>query len=71
MVRKKLILLDEKTERALIVLCDVVMKFSEIHMATIVGDITSLLNKAINKDVTDLSADNSFYSSHQSEDEEW
>jgi hypothetical protein len=43
MHRKKVIVVDEKLEHALTLLCEIAMKFSGMHMATIVADVANAL----------------------------
>jgi hypothetical protein len=44
MRKRRVIVIDEKMERALTTLCDVAMKFAGMHMATIVADIANAIN---------------------------
>ena len=44
MNRRRVIIVDEKMELALTMLCDIAMKFAGMHMATIVADIASAIH---------------------------
>jgi len=39
MIRKRILLLDEKTEKAISTVCDIALRFSGMHIATIVADV--------------------------------
>ena len=39
MIRKRILLLDEKTERSINMICDIALKFSGMHIATVVADV--------------------------------
>lgn len=43
MHKRRVIIIDEKMERDLTMLCDVAMKFAGMHMATIVADIANAI----------------------------
>ncbi len=59
MHKRRVLLIDEKMERALTMLCDVAMKFAGMHMATIVAEIANAINE-----------DNQ-YPDDELEDEDW
>ncbi len=60
MNKRRVIVIDEKMERDLTMLCDVAMKFAGMHMATIVADIANAI-----KD------EDSFDDDELPEDEDW
>lgn len=60
MNKRRVIIIDEKMERDLTMLCDVAMKFAGMHMATIVADIANAI-----KD------EDSFDDDELPEDEDW
>jgi hypothetical protein len=37
--KQRVLLLDEKTESAILMICDVALRFSGMHMASVVSDI--------------------------------
>jgi hypothetical protein len=37
--RQRVLLLDEKTEASILMICDVALRFSGMHMASVVSDI--------------------------------
>ena len=39
MNKKRVLLLDENTEAAILTVCDVALKFSGMHMASVVADV--------------------------------
>lgn len=39
MIRKRILILDEKTERAISVVCDIALQFSGMHIANLVADV--------------------------------
>lgn len=43
MERRKILLLDEKTERAIATVCDTALKFAGMHMASIVADVAAAI----------------------------
>lgn len=59
MHKKRVIIVDEKTERDLTMLCDVAMKFAGMHMATIVADIANAIK------------DEDHFDDELPEDEDW
>lgn len=59
MQRRRVIIIDEKMERALTTLCDVAMKFAGMHMATIVADIANAIS------------DDDRYVDDELEDDDW
>lgn len=59
MHKKKVIVVDEKMEASLAMLCDIALKFSGMHMATLVADIANALK------------DDGKYNLDDFEDEDW
>ena len=59
MHKRRVIIVDEKMETALTMLCDIAMKFAGMHMATIVADIASAIH------------DEDRYPDDEVEDEDW
>jgi len=59
MHKRRVIVIDEKMERALTTLCGVAMKFAGMHMATIVADIANAIS------------DEDQYLNDEMEDEDW
>lgn len=57
MHKKRVIIVDEKMERDLTMLCDVAMKFAGMHMATIVADIANAIKDEDNFEDDDLPDD--------------
>lgn len=40
---RRVLILDEKTERAISTVCDVALKFAGMHMASIVADVATAI----------------------------
>lgn len=48
MIRKRILLLDEKTEKAISTVCDIALRFSGMHIATIVADVAMAIRDQAN-----------------------
>lgn len=47
MIRRRILVLDEKAERAINTVCDIALKFSGMYMATVVADVAMAIRDQI------------------------
>lgn len=57
MHKRRVMIVDEKMERDLTMLCDVAMKFAGMHMATVVADIANAIKDEDDFDDDELPGD--------------
>ncbi|MES2274228.1 MAG: hypothetical protein V4487_08570 [Chlamydiota bacterium] len=52
-MKKRILILDEKTERALTAVCDTALRFAGMHMASLVADVATSIRDTQEGDDSD------------------